>query len=146
MSYSAPRILVLCLLLPACSAVPSGGPADDRAGKGAGEVVPVTQPAPLPEAAQATPRVPAVTALLALASEQRAAGRAEQATVTLERAVRIQPRDPQPWLELARIYFDTGDFAAAAQFADKAARLAGLDEALRQQAAELASLARRQGG
>lgn len=137
------RILLLTLLLPACGALPVTDTAGDAADKGVGGITPEPEAAPLPQAPPAAPRVPAVVALLALANDERAAGRDEQATVTLERAVRIQPRDPQPWLELARIYFDAGDFDAAAQFAGKAARLAGPGDGLRQQAAELAAAARR---
>lgn len=147
MSCLLQRSLLLCLvLLSGCSALPVPAPDPDTPGKGAGEVESVPAPAPLPEAALETPRSPAVTALLAMARDDRAEGRDEQAAVRLERALRIQPRDPLVWLELARIYYDRGEFATAAQFADKAERLAGLDDALRKQAADLLTDARRRGG
>lgn len=147
MSCSPHKILLLCLLLlPGCSALPFASPEPDVPGKGAGESERVPEAAPLPEAASTTGRAPAVTALLDMAREDRAQGRDEEAAVRLERALRIQPRDPSLWLELARIYFDKGEFAMAMQFADKAERLAGFDELIRKQAADLSSDARRQGG
>lgn len=120
------------LLLSACAGLP-GQPA---AGKQPGEPSPVArraEPADLPMAGQAE-RNPAVRALLVEAQQHRAAGDPARSAVSLERALRIDARDPDLWLELARVHVDLGDWSAAGQFARKARRLAGVDEALAREA------------
>lgn len=133
---------VLALFFTGCTALPSVSTEPDSAGKDAGEAI-VEPAAPLPEA-QSQSRSPAVTALLAKARSERADGRPEQATVSLERALRIEARDAELWLELAGARFDAADFDASVQFADKALRLAGNNETLRSQAEKLGRAARRQ--
>jgi len=53
-----------------------------------------------------------VEALFTLSTVQRVAGERQRARATLERAVRLQPSNPQTWLELGRFQL-TGDPAAA---------------------------------
>jgi tetratricopeptide (TPR) repeat protein len=60
-----------------------------------------------------------VEALFTLASIQRASGRPALARATLERAVRLQPANPQTWLTLGR--FELGEHPAAAVHALRAA-------------------------
>lgn len=134
----------VALILAGCAALPTPpaevGDADkDQA---------VQEPAaPLPSAAlpsgQIATRAPAVTALLAKARGHRVDGEYEQATVSLERALRISARDPEVWLELAGTRFDADDFDAALQFAEKARQLAGNNEAVLEKADKLSLAARR---
>jgi len=65
--------------------------------------------------------------LLIAGSEQRRAGELGQASMTLERALRIEPGQPALWLELARVRLDEGNFAQAEQLARKAEALAPAD-------------------
>lgn len=68
--------------------------------------------------------------LLTAGSEQRRAGDLGQAAMTLERALRIEPRQPALWLELALVRLDEGNFAQAEQLARKAGSLAPADSPL----------------
>jgi Flp pilus assembly protein TadD len=61
--------------------------------------------------------------LLLAGSEQRRAGDLGQASMTLERALRIEPHQPVLWLELARVRLDEGNFGQAEQLAHKASSL-----------------------
>jgi cytochrome c-type biogenesis protein CcmH/NrfG len=54
-----------------------------------------------------------VEALFTLADVQQASNRPARARATLERAVRLQPSNPQPWLVLGRYELQAGDAAAA---------------------------------
>jgi cytochrome c-type biogenesis protein CcmH/NrfG len=54
-----------------------------------------------------------IEALLTLADVQQASNRPALARATLERAVRLQPSNPQPWLVLGRYELQAGDAAAA---------------------------------
>ncbi len=55
-----------------------------------------------------------IEALFTLADVQQASNRPTLARATLERAVRLQPSNPQPWLVLGRYELQTGDAMAAA--------------------------------
>ena len=72
----------------------------------------------------------ASASLLLAGSEQRRAGDLGQASMTLERALRIEPRQPALWLELARVRLDEGNYAQAEQLARKAGSLAAGDDPL----------------
>jgi len=65
-----------------------------------------------------------VTSLLATAKKQRSNKQFANATATLERAVRIAPKDPEPFKQLAEVKFDQGRFSQAEQMAKKALVLA----------------------
>jgi hypothetical protein len=54
-----------------------------------------------------------VEALFTLADTQQAANRPALARATLERAVRLQPSNPQPWLVLGRYALEHGDSSTA---------------------------------
>lgn len=135
------------IVLPACTALPTAPPiaTDSQESKGAGDDA-VVASAPLPQASAQVLRPPAVTALLERARARRAAGQNDQAAVDLERALRIDPRDAEIWLELAGVNYEQGDYESAAQFAEKALRFAGEDASLRQRAKRMASDARLRGG
>lgn len=68
--------------------------------------------------------------LLLAGGEQRRAGDLGQASMTLERALRIEPHQPALWLELARVRLDEGNFGQAEQLAYKANSLAPADSPL----------------
>ena len=58
--------------------------------------------------------------LLAAAGKQLNAGRFEQAAASLERAIRIAPRDPLVWHAMAWTQFALGRFSKTVQFCLKA--------------------------
>jgi predicted Zn-dependent protease len=66
-----------------------------------------------------------VKALLRQADAQRAAGDLVSAAATLERGVRIEPRNPYLWNRLARIRLEQGQFSQAESLAAKSNLLAG---------------------
>ena len=99
-------------------------------------------PAPAPEAPQlpAPPpeRVPppraettAVAGLMDSARADTAAGRLTNAAATLERALRIEPRNARLWHELALVRFRQGDYAQAESLAARSNTLAGSDSDVR---------------
>ncbi|HUP31109.1 MAG TPA: tetratricopeptide repeat protein [Usitatibacter sp.] len=100
---------------------------------------PVVQaPAPVPS----TPGVPPVlrpaaresTAIASLMDSARAdagGGRLSNAAATLERALRIEPRNPRLWSELARVRFQQRDYTQAESTALRSESWAGKDNLLR---------------
>lgn len=65
-----------------------------------------------------------VSSLFATAKKQRDNKQYANAAATLERAVRIAPKDPEPFKRLAEVKFDQGRFNEAEQMARKALVLA----------------------
>jgi Tfp pilus assembly protein PilF len=87
----------------------------------------VLQPvAPLPEPSGNT----AVVALLNKAQSQAAAGQMDAAGANLERAMRIEPRNPVLWQELARVRLEQGQYRQAENLAAKSNALAGVNRYL----------------
>jgi len=80
-------------------------------------------PQPVPAPAQ-RPTPPAVVALLDTAEQQANAGDLEAASASLERAIRIDPRNPVLWYHLATVRLAQGDAQAAEQLAVKSTSLA----------------------
>jgi Tetratricopeptide repeat len=104
--------------------------------------LPGPAPAPAPEAQQlpAPPpeRVPppraettAVAGLMDSARADIAAGRLPNAAASLERALRIEPRNARLWHELALVRFQQRDYAQAESLAARSNTLAGNDSELR---------------
>ena len=100
------------------------------------------EPAPPPEAQQlpAPPpeRVPppraettAVAGLMESARADTAAGRLPNAAASLERALRIEPRNARLWHELAQVRFRQHDYGQAESLAVRSNTLAGSDAELR---------------
>ena len=89
---------------------------------------PVPEPVPAPEAPVGSP---AVVALFDGARADSAAGRLSNAAASLERALRIEPRNPRLWQELARVRLAQGDWAQAESVARRSNSWAGGDAALR---------------
>lgn len=99
-------------------------------------------PAPPPEAQQlpapAPERVPppraettAVAGLMESARADTAAGRLPNAAATLERALRIEPRNARLWHDLAQVRLRQRDYAQAESLAARSNTLAGSDSDLR---------------
>jgi Tfp pilus assembly protein PilF len=107
-----------------------------------GCAVPPTQPGPepKPEAPPAIPAPPppaqretvAVAGLIETARSEQAAGNMVAAAASLERALRIEPRNPRLWHELAQVRLKQGQFAQAASLAQRSNSWAGSDTALRE--------------
>lgn len=67
----------------------------------------------------------AVIALLDQAQTDNTSGQREAAGASLERALRIEPRNPWLWLELAQVRLDQGQYAQAITLARKSNSFAG---------------------
>jgi predicted Zn-dependent protease len=87
-------------------------------------------PAPAPESAARTETI-AIASLLDGARADTAAGRLANAAASLERALRIEPRNPRLWQELARVHLKQGDYAQAESTAARSNSWAGGDSGLR---------------
>lgn len=90
------------------------------------EPAPVTGPAPVPPIENT-----AIASLMDGARADVAAGRLVNAAASLERALRIEPRNPRLWQELARLRLKQGDYAQAESVAARSNSWAGGDSALR---------------
>jgi Tfp pilus assembly protein PilF len=73
----------------------------------------------------------AVAGLMETARADAAAGRLPSAAASLERALRIEPRNPRLWQQLARVRLQQGDFAQAESLAARSNSYAGSDSTLR---------------
>ena len=105
------------LSLAGCSSAPtSPGAAAPQAGEGA-----IAEPAPKPVMSGN----PAVIALLDRAQLENAGGHRETAGASLERALRIEPRNPWLWHELAQLRLTQGQYAQAITLAQKSTSFAG---------------------
>ncbi|MEO5343852.1 MAG: tetratricopeptide repeat protein [Gammaproteobacteria bacterium SHHR-1] len=100
--------------------------ATDPAGPGGLQETPLRQRAPANKPSSGT-----VLALLRSAETQERAGQLPAAAATLERALRIQPRNAVLWNQLAQVRFKQGQYARANSLAGKSNALAGDDSALR---------------
>jgi len=92
-------------------------------GPGAEPSIEVPPPAPLP---RERPKVaaatlgPASTALVSQAQSQRKRGDFPGATVSIERAMRIEPNNPLLWIEMGRLRMDQANFPQAESMGRKA--------------------------
>jgi len=84
----------------------------------------------------------AVASLLEGARNEAAAGRLANAAASLERALRIEPRNPRLWQALARVRLQQGDYAQAESTARRSSSWAGGDNALRSENWRLIAQAR----
>jgi Tfp pilus assembly protein PilF len=74
---------------------------------------------------------PAVLALFEQAHSEAAENKLQSAAATVERALRIEPRNPWLWQELARLHLEQGDPAQAESLAARSNTWAGNDRTLR---------------
>jgi Tfp pilus assembly protein PilF len=73
----------------------------------------------------------AIAGLMESARADAAAGKLANAAASLERALRIEPRNPRLWHELARVRSQQGQHAQAENVAVRSNSFAGDDKALR---------------
>jgi tetratricopeptide (TPR) repeat protein len=136
--------LSVALLAAGCAGVPSEPEAPAPA-PSAPEAPPAPEapaPADAPPAPAEAPPEPAakpapqeniaVARLMANAEKDSEAGRLANAAATLERALRIEPRNPRLWHELARVRLKQGEYAQAATLAARSNSWAGSDASLRE--------------
>jgi tetratricopeptide (TPR) repeat protein len=76
---------------------------------------------------------PAVIALLDAAESERQSGRLDSAVATLERAIKIQPRNARLWHEMAALRLEQEQPGLALDLARKSNALASGDRALKQE-------------
>jgi cytochrome c-type biogenesis protein CcmH/NrfG len=88
------------------------------------------EPEPEPERAPPSENV-AVAGLMRGADADAAAGRLGKAADAIERALRIEPRNPRLWQELARVRLAQLEYAQAENLAARSNSWAGADNALR---------------
>ncbi|MBU1191172.1 MAG: tetratricopeptide repeat protein [Gammaproteobacteria bacterium] len=111
-----------------------------------GEPAPITPP-PRSTSSSALPASgPAVIALLERADRQYMDQDLDSAAATLERALRIEPRNPLLWHRLASVRLDQGQIDQAMQMAAKSNSLAGSNHSLLARNWQLISLAYRAKG
>lgn len=117
------------LILAGCAAGPAPMPPNAPAPAPApGSPPPVTSESEKPAAKSENV---AVAGLLQNARADAAAGRLTNAAATLERALRIEPRNPRLWQELARTRLKQGEYAQAENVAARSSSWAGSDTTLR---------------
>ena len=120
--------LAFAAFLAGCATAPAPAPAPEA------DLPPVQLPepgpAPVPAPAPRAENV-AVAGLMDTARADAAAGRLANAAATLERALRIEPRNPRLWHELARVRLKQGQYAQAESVAARSNSWAGSDNALR---------------
>ncbi len=124
------RSAAALLLLVACTSTPPVPAPEPQPAP-----APVEQPPPpLPPEVQPQPQSRETTAIAGLMESARAdaaAGRLPNAAASLERALRIEPRNPRLWQELARVRLQQGDYAQAESTAARSNSYAGNDSAQR---------------
>ena len=92
---------------------------------------PVSAPVPAPAPPAARTESAAIAGLLDDARADAEAGRLTNAAASLERALRIEPRNPRLWQELARVRLKQGEYAQAESTAARSNSWAGGDSRLR---------------
>jgi predicted Zn-dependent protease len=112
----------LIAFLAACAGGPPRSAAPEQA---------PTPPAAGPGAKPAIKENVAIAGLMQNARADVAAGRLSNAAATLERALRIEPRNPRLWHELARVRLKQGEYAQAESVAARSNSWAGTDNTLR---------------
>jgi predicted Zn-dependent protease len=101
-------------------------PAQEATPGPSGEVI-IVEPVPKPVVSGNQ----AVVALLDRARLDTGAGRREAAGASLERALRIEPRNAWLWHELAQLRLAQGQYAQAISLAQKSSSFAGRERGLR---------------
>jgi Tfp pilus assembly protein PilF len=124
------RFLLLIALLAGCATPPA----------------PEQKPEPPPPAVSAPKETIAVAGLMETARAESATGNLAGAAAALERALRIEPRNPRLWHELARVRIKQGQHAQAESVAARSNSWAGDDKALRAENWRLIAESRRARG
>ena len=102
------------------------------AGCAAQEPAPVQDSSP-PAPSSSAPRTEnlAIAGLMDSARKDASSGRLGSAVATLERALRIEPRNPRLWHELALVRLRQADYSQAESLAARSNTYAGTDSELR---------------
>lgn len=134
-------ILLLCSLLAACASGPGdraapvesrGAEAPASTGDNGVQVLAYRPPEPLPaEVVARSQPSRAVQVLLRRADDQQRSGDYSAAAASLERGLRIEPRNPRIWNRLAHLNADQGQYARVEQLAAKSNALVQDDRDLR---------------
>jgi Tfp pilus assembly protein PilF len=85
-------------------------------------------PSPLPSSSPGHVETPAIASLMNSARADNAAGRLANAAASLERALRIEPRNPRLWQELSRVRLSQRDYVQAESCAARSNSWAGSDD------------------
>lgn len=119
--FGTPTLLFISLLLGACASSPERPPIEDSS------QAPIEREQPVVDTPTNTPpqTTAATTSLLAAAMSALAEDQPKTAVAYLERAIRINPRDPSLWTQLSAAHLADGKLTAANQHARKAIALAG---------------------
>jgi len=88
-------------------------------------------PSPYPLSGPAHAETPAIASLMDSARADTTGGRLANAAASLERALRIEPRNPRLWQELSRVRLLQRDYVQAESCAARSNSWAGSDDALR---------------
>ena len=118
---SLPPLIARCAV-PASSQQPSPAPAPQE------QQLPAPPPERLPPPRAETT---AVAGLMESARADSAAGRLSNAAATLERALRIEPRNARLWHDLAQVRLQQREYSQAEQLAARSNLFAGNDADLR---------------
>lgn len=113
------------------------------------ETYPRHEPAPPPVGTPERVPAPSSSAVIALvdrADRQYQARDLDAAAASLERALRIEPRNPRLWQRLAAVRLDQGQYDQAIQLAAKSNSLSGGSRSLQAQNWQLIATARRAKG
>jgi len=111
------RLFLLFAVLAGCATPPPSEPQPEQ---------PPAAPAPPPHKENI-----AVAGLMETARTDAASGNLAGAAASLERALRIEPRNPRLWHELARVRLKQGQYAQAESVAARSNSWVGDDRALR---------------
>lgn len=136
------RAAVLALLLAGCATAP--GP--EAPEPGAPPAAPGVEQPPEAQPPQAPQENVAIAGLMESARSDAAAGRLSNAAASLERALRIEPRNPRLWQELARVRLQQGEYAQAENLAQRSNTWGGTDNRLRAENWRLIAESRRARG
>lgn len=117
-----PLLFLLLIGLTACT----GAPVYESPAPGPGSSGDVARP---PGSGADSGSAGAVGELVQSSRTSRASGDYALALADIERAIRIEPRNPYLWLELGEIHLSRGDPRQAAAMARKAISVAGNDRA-----------------
>jgi tetratricopeptide (TPR) repeat protein len=110
--------------LPAPDSVPAPDSAPDLPATPDQDITPPRQSVPVAKEGKAA------ATLLAGARQNVRAGQFDQAEMTLERALRLEPRNARLWYEMARVKYGQKDYKQVVQFCIKSKSLAGKDYVL----------------
>jgi predicted Zn-dependent protease len=119
---------VFLALLVACATPPETPPSSPPTPPPETPAIPQAETPPPPVARSENT---AVASLMETARADATAGKLSSAAASIERALRIEPRNPRLWQELARIRLQQGQFVQVESVAARSNSFAGADNALR---------------